>query len=75
MKYFLEMAYKWPGYRFVVKPGNGKIILVSKIYKNKAQCRNIGAKFAKINRLGWREHKCEVKTTCQACSKRNVRTS
>lgn len=43
------------GYKWWIVPRNGKKILVSDLYYNKAQCRNIGKRFADMIGLEWRE--------------------
>ena len=45
----------WSDWIFKVQPKNGKTILKSRPYANKAQCRNCGKKFAESLGLEWRE--------------------
>lgn len=61
-KYFVQMVPSFDfqnnnTYMWYVKTNSGRIILHSKLsgYKNKAQCRNVGKKFASYVGLEWRE--------------------
>ena len=43
------------GWVFYVYGINGKAILKSKVYLNKAQARNCGSRFARLMGLEWKE--------------------
>lgn len=42
-------------YQWQIVPRNGKPLRISTIYKNKAQCRNIGKKISNIFGIEWRQ--------------------
>lgn len=57
-KYFLELCKFYNGWYWDIVTVNGQSIIGEnpvKIYKNKAQCRNVGKKFALYCGLEWRE--------------------
>jgi len=56
--YYVEMfkvAFKSPLYKYVVFSGSHSILESDTFYSNKAQCRNIGKKFADAMKIEWRE--------------------
>lgn len=54
-KYFCRMTNVNGNWFWDVVPSNGKAILMSDPYKNKAQCRNVSKRFAEAVGIEWRE--------------------
>ena len=54
-KYSCRMYDVLDGWYWDIVGKNGRTLLISDPYKNKAQCRNVGKKFADMCGLEWRE--------------------